>query len=343
MTREERAFTVALLVSIGAHAFFTGLFFSLPEKGPEEKVVVYTVRILEVPARPKVRQLSLSTSAISALKLQSPTLNVNPRPSGEPAPPGLADADLIPKTGPSFKGLPAPKAMSSFKGLPVPKARPSLLPPPPKSRKSARRDFRKPAPRGVMARPKDALPGNKSVFPKLPKPPKRLSPPLPSDTPRPSQTRPVLRRPAPPPLPPARKPGRRPPSKSLMERTRERVQTLKLDIQATPPLPKISPISPSAGERNLVSLRRYSNSVARAVKKDYTFPGSGGFKSSLRARMRLAINRDGSVRSIDILESSGNRTFDQVVCRSKIFKAKMPPVPEEIPDDPLVLMITCKP
>ena len=128
-----------------------------------------------------------------------------------------------------------------------------------------------------------------------------------------------------------------------MERAKERVQTLKLDIQATPPLHKKTPDSPSVGERNLVLIRQYSNSVARAVKKDYTFPGSGGFKSSLRARMRLAINRDGSVRSIDILESSGNSTFDQVVCRSKIFKAKMPPLPEGISDDPLVLMITCKP
>lgn len=353
MTREERGFAIALLVSLGAHALFTGLVFSLPEKEPEEQVVVYTVRILEIPRRPKVPRLSLSTSAISALNLQSPTLNVTPRPSSEPAPPELAKADLVPKTGPSFKGLPVPKAEQllnepSFKGLPVPKAgqslnEPSLLPPLPKPRKSARRDFRKPAPQGVLAGPKDALPGKKSVFPELPKPPQRQSPPLLSGSPRPVRKQPVVRTPAVPSLPPPRNPGRRPPSKSLMEQTRERVQTLKLeDIKAMPPSQKLSLDSASIVERNR-ALRQYSLAVARAVKKDYTFPGSGGFKSSLRVRMRLAVNRDGSVRSIEILESSGNRTFDQVVCRSRIFKAKMRPVPEDIPDDPLILMITCKP
>ena len=343
MTREERVFAAALLVSLGAHAFFTGVLFSLPEKAPEEKVVVYTVRIVEIPPRPKVRQLSLSTSAISALKLQSPSLRVNPRPGSEPAPPGLAEADLIPKTGPSFKALPAPKAKPFFKASPVPKAGPSLLPPPPKSSKSVRRDFREPAPQGVKARPKDALPGSKSVFPKLPEPPARLSPKWRSGPPRPTPPRAAVDPPKVPRLSQALIPAKRPPPKSLMDQARERVRTLKLDIQATPPAAKRSPISPSAGERNLVSLRRYSRSVARAVKKDYTFPGSGGFKSSLRARMRLSVNRDGSIRSIDILESSGNRTFDQVVCRSKIFRTKMPPVPDEIPDDPVILMITCKP
>ena len=177
MTGEERVFAVALLVSLAAHAFFTGLFFSLPEKAPEEKVVVYTVRILEVPPRPKVRQLSLSTSAISALKLQSPTLNVNPRPGSRAAPPGLPQSDLIPTGGrsfnePSFQGLPVPKAGPSFKGLTAPQAKPSLLPPPPKSSKSVRRDFQTPSPQGVLARPKNALPGRKSVFPKLPETPK---------------------------------------------------------------------------------------------------------------------------------------------------------------------------
>lgn len=335
MTREERGFTVALLISLGAHAFFTGLFFSLPEKDPEEKVVVYTVRILEVQARPKAQRLALSTSAISALRLQSPTLGVNLRPGGKPLPPEPPDAELIPRPGRSLKGTP-------FKELPVPKAGPSLLPPPTKTGKSVRRDFRIPVPEGVKARPKDALPGSRSVFPKLPER-LRPSPPLSSSAPRPGRTRPVSRRPTPPPLPPARSPGRKPLAKSLMERVKERVQTLKLDIEAAPPSRKKAPISPSAGERNLVLVRRYSNSVAKAVKKDYNFPGSGGFKSNLRARLRLAINRDGSVRSIVILESSGNRTFDQIVCRSKIFKAKMPPLPEGISDDPLVLMITCKP
>ena len=343
MTREERAFAVALLVSLGAHAFFTGVLFSLPEKAPEEKVVVYTVRIVEIPPRPKVRQLSLSTSAISALKLQSPSLRVNPRPGSEPAPPGLAEADLIPKTGPSFKALPAPKAKPFFKASPVPKAGPSLLPPPPKSSKSVRRDFREPAPQGVKARPKDALPGSKSVFPKLPEPPARLSPKWRSGPPRPTPPRAAVDPPKVPRLSQALIPAKRPPPKSLMDQARERVKKLKVEIEDAPAPPRKKSVSLSSEARIQKYLRRFSKELAKAVKKEYTFPGSGGFKSGLRTRARVAFNQDGSVRSIDILESSGNRTFDQVVCRSNISKVKMPPVPEWVPLDRLVRMMICKP
>ncbi len=133
------------------------------------------------------------------------------------------------------------------------------------------------------------------------------------------------------------------PDKSLLERTRERVQQLKLDVRADPGAgKKVSPRAPQ-GERNLLTLRRYTRSVASAVKKEYTFPGSGGFKPGIYARMRLSVNRDGTVRDIEILESSGNKTFDHVVCRSRIFKTKMPPIPQDVPDDPLVLHIICKP
>ena len=128
---------------------------------------------------------------------------------------------------------------------------------------------------------------------------------------------------------------------SLEEETRARlkVRTLKGNKSGST-LQKFSHGSVSIVERNR-ALRKYSLAVRRAVKKNYNFPGR--FPDGLQGRVKITLNSDKSVNRIDLLESSGNRNFDQLVCRSIIFKTNMPPIPPVLSDGPVIIMITCKP
>lgn len=339
MTGEERVFTVAFLISLGVHAVFTGVFFTLPTQKPEEAIPIYTVRIVEAPVRPEARELTISTRAISALNLQGPSLNLQRPPSALSVPPKSPGMEKLPK------GLPAPEAMLPPKaplGLkPLTESRPPALPALPTGKaRTPRRDFRVPEQDGVKPRPKAALPGATSRFPNLPTPPQ--PPPLPPATGKtpalPQAT--GLRPPALPPHPREVDAARESPIKRPIDRARERVQALKLEVKFIAPT-KSTTSEPR--ERNLLSLRRYSKAVGRAVQKNYSFPGSGGFKSTLRARVRLSHDRNGQVQEVEVLESSGNKIFDQVVCRSRLFNTKFPPAPDDVPDDPLVWLFTCKP
>lgn len=129
---------------------------------------------------------------------------------------------------------------------------------------------------------------------------------------------------------------------SAMERLRSKVQTLNLEVEAQPS-ERPSAVPQPQREQNVLSLRMYSNRVREAVKEQYTFPG--GFDASLRARVRVVLNRDGTVRSRELLESSGNGNFDRLVCMAAFDKAKIPPIPQglEADGETLTLLFTCSP
>ncbi len=308
MTREAWVFQRALLASLLFHVLLLALFMTLPGGGPAEPVQIYTVRILEAPARPQARELTLSTQAISALKLESPSLNVDKPPLPEPDQADVPDVETFPK---------APRAPDA---LPPPRA-PSLTPPQPKAPSA-------PGPLPPAATLNSAPP----ALPSLPEP----APPTASQVP----TRRPASRPAATPLP-----DNEPVPPSAMEQLRSKVRQLNLEVEATPARSAARPTQePQPGaERNVLSLRLYANRVREAVKERYTFPG--GFDPSLRARVRVVLNRDGSVRSAELLESSGNERFDRLVCLGAFNKARIPPVPQGIEGDgdTLTLNFTCSP
>lgn len=210
-----------------------------------------------------------------------------------------------------------PEAEKLPPALPVPKppAQPSLTPP----------DAKPPAEETGIKAPQ---PGPPSALPRLPSPP--AVPPSAS----------VPRAVAPPPRAVEEEP-RRP---SAMERLRSRVRTLNLQVEApAPALVRLDRFAPAATERNLLSLRLYANRVREAVKEQYTFPG--GFPANLLTRVRVVLLRDGSVLRAELLETSGDTRFDNLVCLAAINKVKIPPIPVEIDteDDTLTLHFSCSP
>ena len=315
MTREAWLFQRALLASLVLHALLLTLFFTLPGGGPPEPVQVYTVRILEAPAQPEARALELSTDAISALKLESPSLSTDAPP---PAPPPPEEADV--PAAERFPSLAPPSA------APPSAARPSLAPPQAPAAPAS------PAPAPPAS---SAAPGAARELPRLPGVP---APRPPAAAPRPPAAPSPGARSLAPPLPGVEEPERQ----SAMERLRSKVRTLDLQVEAAPPERPATAAAP-AREQNVLALRLYSNRVREAVKEQYAFPG--GFAPGLRTRVRVTLNRDGSVRATEILESSGNDRFDRLVCLAAIRHARIPPVPKAVEGegDTLRLHFTCSP
>lgn len=314
MTREARVFQGALLASLVLHALLLVLFITLPGGGPEEPVRIYTVRIMEAPARPQAEALDLSTRAISALKLEGPSLTADQPPLSEPEAPEVPAPERFPQAPP------APPAATPRPPAAAPPAAPAkTAPEPPGLAPSV----------GAPAPPRTALP---SLPPALP-------PAAPPTPPRSPGARPAAPQTAA--QPPALPQADEEPRQTAMDRLRTKVGTLNLEVEAAPPAGSQRPRP--AEERNVLSFRVYSNRVREAVKEQYAFPG--GFDASLRTRVRLVLNRDGSVRSTEIMDSSGNDRFDRLVCLGAFKKARIPAVPRALdPDaDSLTLHFTCSP
>jgi TonB family protein len=323
LTREAWSFQRALLASLALHGVLIVAFMTLPGGGPSEPVRVYTVRIVEAPPRPEARALALSTEAISALRLESPTL----RPDAPPLPalesPDVPAVERFPQA-PASPGAGPPAAPGASTAT-----APSLTPPAPESPRGP------PAPRPPPGTPTVGAP---PALPSLP-----AAPPLPPTAP-PATPRSAGQAAQPPsasaPTPPAL--TDEPARPSAMEQLRGRVQTLDLQVDSEPPA-QASGTSAPARERNVLSLRVYTNRVREAVKEQYTFPGT--FDGALRARLRVVLNRDGSVRGTELLESSGNARFDRLVCLAAFNRARIPAIPRdlEIDGDSLTLTFTCSP
>ncbi|HUJ74305.1 MAG TPA: energy transducer TonB, partial [bacterium] len=147
--------------------------------------------------------------------------------------------------------------------------------------------------------------------------------------------------PAHPPAAGAPTPGPAPASSSSLEQLRRRVQSLNLKVETAPRTGPGSTAPQTNDTESLLSLRLYQNRVRERVKENYTFPGT--FPRTLRTRVQVVINRDGSKRSVMLLESSGNDRFDTLVCMDAVHKAQLPPVPEKIKGDTLTLTLSCSP
>jgi TonB C terminal len=304
LTREAWVFQRALLASLLLHALLLTLFFTLPGGGAPEPVQIYTVRIMEAPAQPEARALELSTEAISALKLESPSLRADAPPLPAPEQPDVPDVERFAQ--PSAAAAPA---------LPRAPAAPPAPPPSPTA-------------------PLTAAPQAPPSLPSLPSLPAAAPAAAPAARPPAAAARKAG--------PPTALPDAEPERPSAMEQLRSKVRTLNLQVEAAP-RPAPSDVPAPARERNVLSLRLYSNRVREAVKEQYTFPGA--FDAGLRARVRVVLERDGTLRSTELLESSGNERFDRLVCLAAFNKARIPAVPPSVEGDgdTLTLYFTCSP
>jgi len=275
--------------------------FLLPPGGGHPPVAVYTVRILDVPAQPAVRGLELSTRAISELKLEAPSLDVERPTPQEPEAAVPEQAERMLQS--MLEGLQAPVR-------PLPTAPEAAAPAAP------------PSPEGVLpAPPAPATETPRAPLPGMPALPER-PPAAPRAPAAPAAPRPPAVPAAPPqaPAPPAAAPEERSP----LEEVRRRVQSLELRVEQ-PAGPVEAP--GASAMSSVVSLRAYQNRVQAAVKERYTFPGT--FPPQLTARVRVVLERDGTPRSIEMLTPSGNERFDYAVLLT-LRSTKFPPVPDEV-------------
>jgi len=123
-----------------------------------------------------------------------------------------------------------------------------------------------------------------------------------------------------------------------LELLKRKVEQMKLQIE--------TPAAPQRGVQeaepdSLMSLRLFHNAVRERVQKNYSFPGT--FPPYLRTRVRLVLARDGTERSAEIVQSSGNERFDRLVCLAAIRNSRFPPVPAAVRGDTVTMTLTCSP
>lgn len=123
-----------------------------------------------------------------------------------------------------------------------------------------------------------------------------------------------------------------------LELLKRKVDQMKLQVE-TPAAPR--PGARETDQDSSMSLRLFHNAVRERVQKNYSFPGT--FPPHLRTRVRLVVARDGSERSAEIVQSSGNERFDQLVCLAAIRNSRFPPVPDAVPGDTVTMTLTCSP
>lgn len=243
MTRETVRFQIALVVSLGLHGVLTLLLVTFSGSGAGEPVQIYKVRIMEAPGRPQARELALSTQAISALKLDSPTFRSDTPPLPVPDTPEIPSRELLPPSTAERPRTDTPP--SSTPVLPAAaESLPAIQPPSATTQMST--------PPGVTA-----LPGLPRV-PTSDTTPSAVPPPGPPAAPRIDTTPPG-------PLEDAPKPS------TLLDRTRGRIRQLNLEVDTKLPSPDLNRPQTPGTERNLLSLRLYSNRVREEVKKRFTF------------------------------------------------------------------------
>ena len=301
----------ALIGSSLAHLLFFGVLLILPTGERGEDVTVYTVRVMEAPARPEVS----AVSPLEALRLEAPSLDPE-----RPQPP---DTDATPDLNLAVPSLPDSPLLQQTPGAP---------PPPPQAAPEM-----PVLPQGTQ--PSEAAPtAPPSTLPAAPAPP-GLAPAAPPAPPAPGETPQSTAPPTPPAVPP---PG----SGETLERVRERVRDINLRVESTPAPSGASGgdsgiVNPAQQERSLFALRLFTNSVREAVKENYTFPG--GFPPELRTRVRVVLRRDGTVKDARVIQPSGNERFDRLVCLASIHKARFPHAPTEVEGEELPFTITCAP
>lgn len=296
--------------SFAGHLVLFAIFFLLPAGGPggERAVPVYQVKIVDLPARPVAPQLDFSKESVFAPEADEPAAEDSP---GAPL--------AVPSAA-----LPAPARP------PAPPRASAPAAPPPASVPSAR--LTAPAPPAMS---QGVQPGAETTAPA----PLPSLPSAPAPAPAPPAPLPVV------PPPPGASPATPRSGSSLLERTRERVQTLQLRFEeaAVGGESTASPgirgqAAPAASSR--LSLRLYQNQLREEIQRRYHFPGH--FDRDLRVRVRITVNRDGTVAKTEVLETSGHEPFDLAV-RLTLRRAKFPPIPANIPGDTVVQVVAFSP
>ncbi|MBI3991805.1 MAG: TonB C-terminal domain-containing protein [Candidatus Lambdaproteobacteria bacterium] len=302
MIRAEPPFLPLFLASVAVHGVLFYFVLLLPNGGPHESVDIYRINIVEAPSQPTARALTVATRAISALKLEPPSLQpIPPEPSAPVAqPPAPAELPAAPRVAPPSMppAPPAPPAAEAPPGAPPQAQAPRLDP-------------------GGRVAPGAA------PLPRLP------------DLPAAPPTAPVAaERPATP--PPTAQPPAAPAAQGLLssptplQALREKVQKLELTVES-PPAAGAAPSS--GGPRNPLALRRYQSRIQEEVQRNYTFPGD--FPPGLVARVRVVIARNGDKLQMEIIQTSGDERFDYTVLLT-LRGAQFPPIPPEIGGDTLV-------
>jgi hypothetical protein len=122
-----------------------------------------------------------------------------------------------------------------------------------------------------------------------------------------------------------------------MEQLRKKVEQIKLRVES----PAAKEESGTAETGSLLALRLFHNTVRERVQKNYSFPGS--FPSTLQARVRVVVGRDGTKRSVELIQSSGDSRFDSLVCLAAIRNSRLPRVPDPVQGESVTLLLTCSP
>jgi TonB family protein len=291
--------------SLLAHALLLGVVLLLPEGGgAPQKIPIYTVKIVEAPQIPEARLLDLSPALRRELHLEAPTLT--------PDAPPLPTAPAPDVTGLDSAALPG--ALPPAPSLPRQAAPPGTPP-------------AEPAPKGLVLPAPPALPQPPAARTARRAPPPG-APPLAAKAPAAPSSGAAA---APPP----------PDAPSLEERLRSKVQSMNLQVESAAPTPSTRPQAAVESEQSLLSLRLFQNTVRERVKQSYTFPGS--FPEDLHARVRVVLERSGRLQAAELVESSGNERFDNLVCLAAIRNAKYPPLPASVEGATHTLFLTCSP
>jgi TonB family protein len=122
-----------------------------------------------------------------------------------------------------------------------------------------------------------------------------------------------------------------------LDRLKRKVEQMHLQVEPAPPQAGLA----EPGQDSALGLRLFHNAVRERVQKNYSFPAA--FAPGLQARVRVVVARDGTQRSAQILQSSGDERFDKLVCLAAIRHSRLPPVPVSVPGDTVTLTLTCSP
>jgi len=127
---------------------------------------------------------------------------------------------------------------------------------------------------------------------------------------------------------------------SPLDKLREKVQSLQIEFEPVEKGTAGTGMAAPDSASSMISLRIYQNRLQEAIKRNYKFPGN--FPDGLQARVRVTINRDGSVTALEIAESSGNKQFDYAAMLA-LRRAKFPPLPDSVENDTLTQVILFSP
>ena len=379
MNGGQAPFGWLVLASIVIHLALFGLLSALPSGPTDQSITIYTVQIVEAPARPQPRKLALSTDSISGR--ETPAL-----PAEKPIDPGAVTRELtapetrterpettllpgLAPTAPSEAGIPAiaPRIPLS------PAARPDLSQPaapafvnpainspaaPSTAPDGAPTPPRAPAPplaaqiqaEGILQPPPSPEHDNQAKAPSLPELPRLPAAVNPTRATEIQQSPAPPQLAAPPPPPPEQRSLEETAPRSALDSLRKQLDRLPsapdppAALEAPRSSPSLGSVGPDAATSNPISLRLFRKNIEQAVRDSYVFPGgSSSFDRNLSASIRVLIGSDGTVLESRVVESSGNERFDKLVCMRAVNTAKFPPFPRDIVEPTLTQIFVCSP